>query len=248
MARYIKSIEKAGMVLEAFFQDHELGISEIVEITQLNKSTVFDIVTTLTHMEYLNQNPVTKRYYLGIKLFELGNLYIKRNPLKNRSEPYANQLAKKYNATIHLATFDKGEVVYIEKYMHPDAFVNYSQAGKRAPLTCTGVGKAMLAQLSDEYKNEFVYSKPLAQLTNKSITDKEVLENDLALTRQRGYAIDDEEIELGLKCVAAPIFNENGEIIAAMSVSKLAPSMTEDTIPVIAEQLIKATKAISYVS
>ena len=120
--------------------------------------------------------------------------------------------------------------MYVDKFEDHHAYVSYSRIGKRAPMSCTGVGKAMLAFLNEDYRNQYIYSHPLPKITEKSLASEEELEENLALSKQRGFSIDDEEIELGIRCVAAPIFNVHGEVFAAISVSRFAQFITEENI------------------
>ena len=131
----IKSLDKAVSILDCFYHHEELGITEIMNLTGMNKSTVYDLVYTLYMNRFLEQDPTTKKYRLGIRLFEFGNLYAKRNSLRNRADSVGRELAEKYSATVHLAVHDKGEVVYIDKFENHRANVSYSRIGK----TCTHV-------------------------------------------------------------------------------------------------------------
>lgn len=130
--------------------DTELGISEIAERMDLSKSTTYGLVNTLTAFGYLEQTE-NKKYRLGLKLFELGNLVQSRMDVRMEARPYCQLLADKYRTTVHLATHSEGEIIYIDKVDNNSSVVVYSQIGKRAPMYCTGVGKAILAFLPEEY-------------------------------------------------------------------------------------------------
>ena len=143
----IQSLERAFEILALFKQNKELGISEISQGMNLSKSTVYGLVNTLVKHNYLEQENESKKYRLGMALFEMGSLVESRLDIRSEAKPFCEELSKKYGLTVHLATHYEGEVVYIEKYDEPDYIIIYSQVGKRAPMTCTGVGKAMLAYL-----------------------------------------------------------------------------------------------------
>ena len=206
MAKTIKSVEKAIKVLDCFFENEELNINEMVERTGLNKSTVYDLVNTLEVTHLIHQNVGNKKYRLGIKMLEFGRLYERQNPVSTVAQKYGEAMAEKFHATVHLATYQEDQVIYLNKYESPQVLVSYSRVGKRAPMTCTGLGKAILAFLPEEYREIHINSKELPQLTPNSIISKEKLTKELEVTKARGYAIDDEEIELGIRCVAAPLF------------------------------------------
>ena len=136
--------------------------------------------------------------------------------------------------------------MYIDKFDMPDFLITYSQVGKRAPMTCTGVGKAMLAFLPWEYVEKHVLTRPFAVKTVNSIDDSQKLKQELSQIAQRGFAVDNEEIEMGLRCVAAPIFDHRNHPVAAVSVSGMSSKMTEDMIEGLAEDIKKCAADISF--
>lgn len=242
----IQSVARAMDILEHFNRKKDMGISEISECMGLSKSTVYGLVNTLVSYGYLEQNCETKKYKLGMKLFEMGCTVEKRMDLRNEARPFCEKISKRYGQTVHLATHYEGEVVYIDKFDMPDFLITYSQVGKRAPMSCTGVGKAMLAYLPWEYAQKYILSKEFSIKTPKSIKDEAMLAQNLETVRQRGYAMDDEEIEIGLKCVAAPIFNYKKQPVAAISLSGMANRMTDDVLVDMAHDVIECAADISY--
>ena len=210
----VQSVARALTMISCFANDTELGISEIAERMDLSKSTTYGLVNTLTAFGYLEQTE-NKKYRLGLKLFELGNLVQSRMDVRMEARPYCQLLADKYRTTVHLATHSEGEIIYIDKVDNNSSVVVYSQIGKRAPMYCTGVGKAILAFLPEEYMEKYVLSRPLIKMTEHTITTGDRLLKEL----ERGYAVDDEEIEPGLHCIAAPIFNHKRQPQMAISMS-----------------------------
>ena len=206
------------MIIACFDNDAELGISEIADRMALSKSTTYGLVNTLVNFNYLEQTE-NKKYRLGLRLFELGNVVQSRMDVRVEAKPYCQLLASKYHTTVHLATFSEGEIVYIDKMDTNSSAVIYSQVGKRAPMYCTGVGKAILAFLPEAYIAKYVRDTPLVPMTEHTITSHEKLLWELARIRERGYAVDDEEIEPGLHCIAAPIFNYKRQPQMALSLS-----------------------------
>ena len=241
----IQSVARAMDILEHFNRKKDMGISEISECMGLSKSTVYGLVNTLVAYGYLNQNCETKKYKLGMKLFEMGCTVEKRMDLRNEARPFCEKISKKYGQTVHLAAHYEGEVVYIDKFDMPDFLITYSQVGKRAPMSCTGVGKAMLAYLPWEYSQKYVVSKGFVIKTPKSIKDETELIQTLEMVRHKGYAMDDEEIEIGLRCVAAPIFNYKNEPVAAISLSGMANRMTDELVEAMARDVIECAADIS---
>lgn len=214
----VQSVARALTMVSCFANDAELGISEIAERMDLSKSTTYGLINTLTVFGYLEQTE-NKKYRLGLKLFELGNLVQSRMDIRMEAKPYCQLLADKYRTTVHLATFSEGEIIYIDKVDNNSSVVVYSQIGKRAPMYCTGVGKAILAFLPEEYVEKYVASTSLLPVTEHTITTREKLLEELSEIRERGYAVDNEEIEPGLHCIAAPIFNHKRQPRMAISLS-----------------------------
>jgi DNA-binding IclR family transcriptional regulator len=242
----IQSVERALDILESF--DHfkqEFGVTELSKHLRLHKSTVHGIMTTLTHRGYLDQNLKTGGYRLGLKLFELGEIVQEGIDLKTISEPFLEQLLEKFGETVHLVIMDHWEVVYIDKRESRQSMRIVSQVGKRLPAHCSGVGKSMLAWQAPEELDEFLRLKGLPRLTAKTITDEHQFREELARIRQQGYAVDNEEITEGLRCVAAPIFNHSGEVAGAMSIAGPTVRMTEDRIQQIIDNVVRTAGAIS---
>jgi DNA-binding IclR family transcriptional regulator len=244
---FVQSVDRAVDILSLLSssRNSELGITEIASKMKLNKSTVYGLVNTLVYRGYIEQNSENRRYCLGIKLFEMGSLVQRRMDVRNEARPYAQELSVKYDCTVHLAALYDFEAVYIDKLVSPDAVVQYSQLGRRAPLYCTGVGKALLANFSDERRQLFYQNVELKGFTARTITDKNTLEDELSKTRARGYALDNEEIQQGVCCVAAPIFNHQGCALAALSVSKPWNSMDDEQKEVMGRHIVNITNLIS---
>ena len=216
----VQSIAKACMILRCFESKTEMGISEIAHDMDMSKSTVYGLVNTLTIYGFLDQVDQSNKYRLGLKLFELGNLVQQRLDVRQEARPWCQLLAEKYRTTVHLATHSDGEIIYIDKVSSSDSsIVIYSQVGKRAPMHCTGLGKTLLAYMPDDYLEQFIFSRPLEKFTKNTITSKDKLLEELKKVEKQAYAIDNEEIELGLICVSVPIFDSMPVPSIALSVS-----------------------------
>jgi IclR family KDG regulon transcriptional repressor len=241
----IQSLERAFDILELFEKQKEMGISEISTGIGLSKSTVYGLVNTLVKYNYLEQDLENKKYRLGMRLFEMGSLVEGRMDIRREAKPYCEMLSQKYGLTVHLATHYEGEVVYIDKYDQPDFMIVYSQVGKRAPMTCTGVGKAMLAFLGDKYIEKYVLSRPFEVKTLKSISNSQMLYERLEEIRKAGFARDDEEIAVGLRCRAVPIFGSKNRVVGAMSISGMVSELDDEKCKSISDDLIKCSMEIS---
>lgn len=244
--RLIQSIERAADVLELFLVSNpELSVKEISEKLNLSKSTVHGIIKTLEERGYLQQNPVDLKYKLGIKLFELGNFVGNHLDIGKIARPIIRNLVVELNETVHLVMLQRDEVIYIDKIEGPRALTIYSHIGKRAPVHCTGVGKVILAYQGEKEIDRILSSVVLESYTEYTMTNITNIKNHLKLIREKGYAIDDEEIELGLKCIAAPIFNHQGNVIASISCAAPKMRFDDERIPEVIERIQKASSEIS---
>src|SRR3954462_1236114 len=246
MERLIQSIERAADILELFLTSHpEQSIKEISDKLNLSKSTVHGIIKTLEHRGYLEQNSDNLKYRLGIKLFELGNYVGKNLDIGRVARPIIKDLVEELNETVHLVTLQRDELIYIEKVEGPSALTIYSHIGKRAPFHCTGVGKVILAQLSEKEVDRILSSVSLEAFTEFTMTNIEEIKSILPTIREQGYAFDDEEIELGLKCIAAPIFNHQGNVIASISCAAPKMRLDEERLPKVIEGIKRVSAEIS---
>jgi len=244
--RLIQSIERAADILELFLKyDQELSVKDISTKLSLSKSTVHGIIKTLEYRGYLQQNKDDLKYKLGLKLFELGNRVSQQFDLGKIARPIIKDLVDELQETVHLVVFERGEVIYIEKLDGPRALRIYSHVGKRAPIHCTGVGKAILAFQEEKDIELLLSSSDLEPYTEYTITDKDELKNHLHLIRKQGYSIDDEEIEVGLKCVAAPIFDHQEHVIGAISCAAPKVRMDEERLAEVIPRIQQAAASIS---
>lgn len=227
--REIASVRRALSILELFdVHTAELGITEMAERLDLHKSTVAGLVYTLESSGYLEQNPTTRKYRLGVKLVErafvaLGHLEVTRVAL-----PHLERLRNWRDETVNLAVLDRDEVVYIERLLSSQTLGMRSEVGKRAMAHSTALGKALLSQLPRSELEAFLANCDFPRVTPNTITQPKQLKHELDLVRSRGYAVDMEEDQIGGACIAAPIFDHRGKAIAAVSISvpiaRLRPS------------------------
>ncbi|MPM19196.1 Transcriptional regulator KdgR [bioreactor metagenome] len=241
----IQSVARAMEILRCFEDSAELGISEISDCMGLSKSTIYGLVNTLTGYGFLEQSDQNKKYRLGLRLFELGALVQRRMDIRREAHPWCQLLADKYLTTVHLAAYSDGEVIYVDKVDNTNSVVVYSQIGKRAPMYCTGVGKAMATFLPLDYLEKYIFSRPMTKMTDNTITSREALLAEFDKIRSRGYAVDNEEIEPGLQCIAAPIFNYSKVPQMAISVSFPYGRLRDLRLEDVAEDVIHHANMIS---
>lgn len=216
----IQSVARAIAIIEALAEVRgELPLNEIAHRLGLAKSTVHGIISTLKDHGYIEQSSFTGKYRLGLRLFEVGSLIARNWEVRTVAAPYIQRLKEEMGETIHLVVLDKYEVLYIDKLESSESLRIASQVGMRLPAHCTGVGKVLLAHLPAEERAEVLETKGLARYTRNTITDAERLEAELARIREEGYAVDNEEIMDSLRCVAAPIQDQTGRVVSAISLS-----------------------------
>jgi IclR family KDG regulon transcriptional repressor len=246
MSKPIQSVDRALTILEMFSEGtEELGILDVSDRMELPKSTVHGIIKTLVTRGYLVQNVDTKKYKLGIRLFELGNIVSKGLDIKEKAAPHLKEAFNQTNETVHLVRFENNEAIYVDKRESDSAIRMYSQVGRKAPLHCTGVGKAILAYLDKDVQKSILFSTEMEAYTEKTILDKSQILEELDRIKERGYATDDEEIEMGLFCVAAPIFDFNGRVIGSVSTAGPKFRFTEEKISVAKNCIREAARKIS---
>lgn len=244
-----KSIQKAVEVLNCFTKRSQLGVTEISEMLGLYKSNVHNILSTLKSLNYLEQNQETGKYSLGMGIFALSRALGDSFSITKIAMPYMQELSNRINERVYLAVPHLDEVLYLES-IYPAESVNLMRSllGEKAKMYCTGIGKAMLAYLPGATIREYL-SRELVRFTENTLTDPEALQKELALVKAAGYAVDNMEHEYGIKCVAVPIFNQSGEVIAAMSASGPSLRFEEERIKELAELLqlyaLKIEKRIS---
>lgn len=241
----IQSVDRALIILDLLQQSEKpLGPTEIGAAIGIHRSSAYRILTTLARKGYVQQDPRTDGYILGLKLVELGTTVLERLELRELARPELRKLMESTQEVAHLVVLQDGKAVYIEKIEHPGPIKMASRIGARNPLYCTAVGKAIMAYLPQNCVDD-VINAGLKQHTRNTITDPDKLLAELEHVRRDGYACDLEENEPGIRCVAAPIFDHAGNVIAACSVSGLAMTMTESKINNCSKLVRKASQRIS---
>src|SRR5665648_547409 len=216
----IKVLDKTFSILDILLQHGStMHMTKIAEKLGLYPSTIHRILDTLRHWGYVEQEPKSQKYRLGLKALELGMAKLHQMDLVREATPCLKELVNQCNETVHLGALDGREVLYLAKEESSQTIRMISYVGKRAPLHCTALGKVLLAHLSAEERKKTLGEKVLRRLTENTITDEEELEKELGKVREQGFALDREENAKDVRCIAAPIRNYQGKVIAAISIS-----------------------------
>lgn len=242
----IKSIVKAARVINMLADAGEpLSLAQMSANMAISKSTLHGIISTLVDVKFVVQEQHSGRYRLGMRLFEIGNAISSQWNVRKIAYPYIQQIVAEVGETVHMAVLHDYEVLYINKQESTSSIRIVTDIGMKLPAHCTGLGKALLSGMSRLELQFMVKSKGLPKHTDSTITDFEDLWEEMKLIRSRGYATDEQEFVEGLSCIAVPVFNHAGEIIAALSISGPVSRMQGDKLRQCRESLLKASAAIS---
>ena len=246
----VQSLERAGLILHVLSQHSQgLSLGEVSQKANLTKGTTHRLLSSLAYLDLIRQDPLNKHYLLGFKLVELGNRLLNQIDFRIEARPFLVELAERTNETAHMVILDHFEVLYIDKVeavRNTTGLRMASMLGSRIPAHCSAVGKALLASLSDEKLEELAGENGLPKRTENTITDLEKLKEHLKVVRRRGYALDNEENEIGIRCIGAPIRDQRGEVIAAISLSVPASRMkSRDVQTILKDRVIETAWKIS---
>jgi IclR family KDG regulon transcriptional repressor len=219
----LETVDKALRILLLLAEDsREMSISEVSSKTGINKSTTYRILNTFYKSRFISKNASNRKYRIGLRCLEIGSRVLKSLDLRNIARPLLERLRDQTGETVNMITLDGGMGVYIDRVESQHAVQMISSIGTREELHCTGVGKALLAFLPENEINEVIRQHGLPPKTARTITDPRKLKDHLREIRRQGYSIDNEESEKGIRCVGAPVFDHNDNVIASISVAALA--------------------------
>ncbi|MCH4166474.1 MAG: IclR family transcriptional regulator [Megasphaera sp.] len=245
----IESIDRALAILQLFLkQEKPLSVTWISKTMGIQKSTVSRTLDTLEGRGFVRKDKETGKFWLGLQIYALGMLFREKEPLQKAAYPYAKALSMQCQAGVHITTFATIDSPYpqhviLEKITSPQNIDAAPPVGAVRPSYCAASGKCLLAFSASYYAT--YRGCPLKKLTEYTVTDWDELDTEFAAIRRQGYAVEREEAELGMTCIAAPIFGVDGAICAAISVSGAVARITEDRVPEIIEAIKKTASEIS---
>jgi DNA-binding IclR family transcriptional regulator len=242
----VQSVSRSLRILEALGRSEKpQSLAEITAAVQLPKTTVHRLLETLHHEGYVEQNPVTRRLILSSKILGLAASFLGRLDVREVAGPLLIELWQNSQETVHLGVLNDGEVLYVEKLESPHTIRMYSEIGRRAPLHCTGLGKALLANLPAEEIEQIIEHRGLRRYTENTLVNRADLFEEMAAIRSRGAAFDNEEHEKSVRCVAAPVHDVQGRVIAAISIAGPAFRMTPERQKELEPYVVEAAQKIS---
>ena len=245
------TIEKALDILEIFLdRDEEIGLSELARLCGLNITTTHRIALTLVKRGYLSQRQKRQKYSLSAKFLQYSHVLSRRMKIRDIASPIVDALSKMTGEAVNIAILDNNEAVYIEHIETNKSLRIFTQIGNRVPLYCTGVGKVFLADMSDGELQKALYGNALLPQTANTITDIEQLKQELEQVKREGIAADNEEMEIGVKCIASPVRNSAGSLVAAISISgptaRLSKKRVDEIKPHVKSCALETSRVLGY--
>lgn len=242
----IQAVERALRILDLFDErTRELGITEISARMQLHKSTAHSLVKTLQTHGYIDQDESSGKYRLGMRLVEKGQQLLGSMDLRHMVRPFLERFTLSTGQTTHLVVMDGEAGVYIDKVEGNLAPIRYSRIGRRVPLHSSAVGKALCAWQPEAWVDHLLRRYEFAKLTPRTIADVDSFRRELGKVKERGYAVDNEENETGVRCAAVPILDHHGQAAAAISVSTVVLRVSDEALESLIAELKETAAEIS---
>jgi DNA-binding IclR family transcriptional regulator len=244
----VSAVSRTMKILEILSRVEFLGISEIARQSGIHKSTVFRFLNTLVRLGYVYRDSGSDCYGLSLKMNTLSGIRPGSQNILRYASTALEYLARETKETIHLAALENGVLVYLWKIESPRSLrvvSMVSSVGDDVPMYCTGLGKAILAWSAPEEQKKYINCQVFTRFTGTTITSGQALLKELARIKKRGYAIDRQEHEVGVVCVAVPVFSARQEPIAAISLAGPSVRMDEKILPGYAKLVISASREIS---
>lgn len=244
--RSVVALRRGLAILDAFSSGQtELGVNEIARMLDMHKSTVSRLCSTLEQAGYLARDTVTDKYRLGARLQQLTGASWRNVELRSAARDVLHQLVETSGETVTMVVRDGLDVITIEVVEGPAMVRMQARVGARTQVHASAAAKAVLASLPDDDLQRIIDAWPLARLTPRTITDKEELIHHLAVIRERGYSIDNEEVETGLRCVGAAVRDHSGEVVAGIAISAPRFRLADDDYDRLGQAVRQAADAIS---
>ncbi len=242
----VKSLARALSLLEILAEPpNEHSLREIARVAKLPPSTVHRLLHSLQQLGYVIQNETTANYALGESLILLGRKAEQQRDVREIARPSLEKLAQETSETVNLTTVVDNSVVQLDHVDSPNMLKVTWDSGQRFPIHASASGKVFLAYLSAVDRERIFKSIELRPFTKRTVVDKNKSRAELEAIRERGYAVDDAEREEGVRCVAAPIFNSTGTVIAAVSVSGPSMRLTLPKLHELAQRVVKTARTVS---
>ncbi len=250
---YSKALSNALNLLEIFRTDEELnefGVTELSEMLGLHKNNIFRILSTLRDNGFIEQNKDTENYSLGVKILNIGQIYIHNLNILKSAKKYAREVVTLTDESVYIGVLNRSQIVYLDVTMTSNPIRVVSRLGKTPPSYATSTGKILLSELSNDEVHRMFHKVKFTPYTDNTITSIDELINELEIIREQGYAIDNEELEEGVYCIAVPIKDYHSRSVASFTI--IAPSfrVNDDSLasvlPLMQDRAHQISKALGY--
>lgn len=247
----VQSVERTLDILEALVElGSEVGLVEISQAVSLPLATVHRLLGTLITRGYVKQNRQNRKYALGFRALQMGSDMRQRFSLRLEARPFLQRLMQRSGESANLAVLDDGEIVYIDQAQSSRILRMFTQIGNRLPAHSTGSGKVMLAYASPDAVDGILRRHGLPGRTQHTIVDQQAFRKELEHIRELGYAVDDEEQEEGVRCIAVPVRDESAHVVASLSISgpatRLNDAQMRNVIPEVLDCGAKLSAKLGY--
>jgi len=241
----IQSVDRAFDVLDILASKHGLTLSEVAAELKQSPATIYRVLSTLQARNIVEADPVTQVWNIGPAAFQIGNAFVRRSSVVERSRPIMRDLMAQTGETANLGIEKSDRVIFVSQVETHETIRAFFPPGTQSPMHASGIGKALLAHYSEQRIRKLLKHHSLERFTDKTITDPKKLLQEMANVRAQGFAFDDEEKNLGMRCIASPILNFFGEAVAGISVSGPTHRITPERINSIGAIVSNAAKVLS---
>jgi IclR family acetate operon transcriptional repressor len=242
----VQSVDRALHIIETLAEDDEgYRLSDLAVRTGLSTSTAHRLLTTLEKRRFVQFDPTCSKWHVGAQSFAVGATFTRRRNFVALAMPYLRKLRDVTRETANLAVVDDASIIVLTRVESREIMRSLTKVGGRVAMVASGVGKAVLATYTDEDVSAIIRHHGMPRLTEKSIVRASDLFRELATIRRQGYAVDDEEARMGLRCVAAVVFNDCGEPQAAISASGMTSRVTEERLPELGRAVCEVARELT---
>jgi IclR family transcriptional regulator, acetate operon repressor len=241
----VQALDRALTLLQLVAESDGSTLTELSQRAGMAPSTVHRLLLTLESQRFVEIQPESNDWVVGVEAFRIGSAFLRRTKVANAGREIMRELMESCGETVNLGIIDDGDVVFVSQVETHEHIRAFFRPGTRGPLHASGIGKALLAQMTPQKLRNILQKKGLARFTAKTIVSPAHLTAELDVTRARGWAIDDEERTLGMRCVAAPVFDVFGEAIAGISISGPAVRMSLERVAELGPQVTRAADAVT---
>lgn len=236
----IQSLARGLKILELLAKsDDGVGITTLAEELNIDKGSASRLMATLANYSFAEKDPDTRRYKLGPSVVSLSRSLLTKMPLRETAKPFLHQMVRETGECAHLGICSQKRMLYIDQVESPETLRVNAEIGSTAPFHCTALGKALIAWGGAPLPEE------LTSFTSRTITDLEALRDNLEQTRKQGYALDDEEYDYGVRCIAAPVFDYRGKVVGAIGISGPTARLTLEKVPMLSASVTSIARKLS---